>query len=75
MQNLIRKFFLKGAEELNISPPECVVFEDSKSGILAAKNADMYSIGIGSKSILKEADIVIQSFNEMTYEKLLNIKK
>lgn len=66
--------FLKGSEELDLLPSACVVFEDSKAGILAAKNAGMYSIGIGSKSILEEADIVIQSFNDMTYERLLEIR-
>lgn len=62
--------FLKAAQELNIEPGNCVVFEDAKAGIEAAINAGMYSIGIGKKEILGRADIVISSFNEMTTEKL-----
>ena len=33
--------FLLGAEELKVSPSECVVFEDAAAGIEAAKNAGM----------------------------------
>jgi beta-phosphoglucomutase len=51
--------FLRAAEELNISPGECVVFEDAEAGIEAAHRAGMSTVGIGKPSILKEAEIVI----------------
>lgn len=41
--------FLRAAEELGLSPEECVVFEDSRNGILAAKAAGMFSILIPDK--------------------------
>lgn len=62
--------FLRGAEELNVSPENCVVFEDAEAGIEAAVNAGMYSIGIGSPDILNKANFVISGLNEMTLEKL-----
>lgn len=62
--------FLKGAEELGISPKHCVVFEDAQAGIEAAINAGMHSIGVGSPKILGKADFVISSFEEMTIDKL-----
>lgn len=65
--------FLKGAEELKVAPFECVVFEDAKAGIEAAINAGMYSIGVGSPTILNKADFVISSFKEMDIEKLYKI--
>lgn len=58
--------FLKAAKELKIPPENCLVFEDSLSGIKAAKNAQMYSIGIGSYEILKDADLIISGLDEMT---------
>ena len=66
--------FLKCAEELKISPKNCVVFEDSKAGIDAAINAGMYSIGIGSPSILEKANFVVNSLADMNLEKLTSLK-
>lgn len=62
--------FLKGAEELNVLPSECIVFEDAEAGVEAAINAGMYCIGIGSKNILKEANLVFSGFSDMTFDKL-----
>jgi len=62
--------FLLGAKELNVLPSECVVFEDARSGIEAATNAGMYSVGIGDPLVLNKANIVVSSLKEMTLEKL-----
>lgn len=62
--------FLKGAEELGVAPNSCVVFEDAKAGIEAARNAKMHCIGVGSPLILDKADFTIMSFEEMTLERL-----
>ena len=37
------EIFLRGAAELGVSPDNCLVLEDSKQGILAAKRAGMRS--------------------------------
>ena len=58
--------FLIAAHKLNMSPENCVVFEDSTSGIKAANIANMISIGIGQKKILHEADDVFADFTEMS---------
>lgn len=60
--------FLLGAEALDVKPDECVVFEDAKAGIEAAKKAGMYAIGIGSEEVLKEADKVIPDTNSLTID-------
>ena len=39
--------FLIAAEKLGSDPSECLVVEDSKAGILAAKRAGMKSMGVG----------------------------
>ncbi|MGB9796812.1 beta-phosphoglucomutase [Fervidobacterium gondwanense] len=54
--------FLKAAEELNVDPEDCCVFEDAVAGIEAAKRAGMKVIGVGDPEILKDADKVITSF-------------
>jgi beta-phosphoglucomutase family hydrolase len=40
--------FIKTAELLNVQPDRCVVIEDSKNGVTAAKNAGMLCIGFKS---------------------------
>jgi beta-phosphoglucomutase len=62
--------FLKGAEELGIAPVNCVVFEDAIAGIEAAKNGGMKAVGIGSPSVLTEADLVVSGLDKMSLEKL-----
>ncbi|MFH1523897.1 MAG: beta-phosphoglucomutase [Chloroflexota bacterium] len=51
--------FLFGAQALDVSPSDCVVFEDAEAGIQAAKAAGMYAVGIGQPEVLFAADIVI----------------
>ncbi|WP_448378759.1 beta-phosphoglucomutase [Fervidobacterium sp.] len=60
--------FLKAAEEMDVRPEECCVFEDAVAGIQAAKSAGMKVIGVGDPMILKDADKVIQSFQGQTLE-------
>ena len=63
--------FLKGAEALKVLPNECIVFEDAEAGVEAAINAGMYCIGIGSKNILKKANLVLSGFTDMTFDKII----
>ncbi|MGM0497567.1 MAG: beta-phosphoglucomutase [Bacteroidota bacterium] len=66
--------FLKGAEELNVNPENCVVFEDAQSGIEAAQNGSMYSIGVGSEKNLYKADMIISGLHEMDITKLKKLE-
>jgi len=65
--------FLKGAEELGVSPAECVVFEDAVAGIESGKRAGMKTVGIGQPDVLKEADIVLANLNNLAPTDLKNI--
>lgn len=58
--------FLLAAEELNVTPQDCVVFEDSIAGVKAANEAGMTSIGIGDEKVLKEADYVFTDFTKIS---------
>ncbi|WP_419886043.1 beta-phosphoglucomutase [Paenibacillus sp. B-A-8] len=60
--------FLLAAEELQVDPTACIVFEDAFAGVEAAKSAGMYVVGIGDLSVLKEADDVIDSFVEPRFD-------
>ena len=55
--------FLNGALNLGLKPEECLVFEDSFSGIEAAHNGKIKAVGIGESESLKGADLIINSFN------------
>lgn len=48
--------YLKAAEILDIAPRRCIVFEDSKAGITAAKKAGMAVIGISSTHSREELE-------------------
>lgn len=67
--------FLKGAEALDLEPMECVVFEDAEAGVEAAKNADMLCVGIGSPTVLGQADIVKTDLIGFTLRQLQELKK
>lgn len=61
--------FLKGAELLNLSPADCVVFEDAQAGIEAAHRAGMRCVGIGDSVTLRDADTVVGGFLDLSIEK------
>lgn len=62
--------FLKGAELLGFAPDECVVFEDAVAGVEAAKRGGMKAIGIGEKSVLTQADVVVSGLDKLTVKDL-----
>lgn len=66
--------YLYAAQQLNISPSECIAIEDSAHGITAAKAAGMLCIGINTgkdRSALARADIIIEHYDEINLETLL----
>ncbi len=70
------EIYLKAASLLNISPQECLVFEDSLSGIRAAKTAGMKVVGITtthSKKELNLADKVIDNFFKISLSDLKSL--
>ncbi|WP_446898953.1 HAD family hydrolase [Clostridium sp. LBM24168] len=66
--------FLKAAELLGVLPKECVVIEDSKNGIQAAKSAGMYCIGFlnlnSGQQDLSKADLVVDSLESIDFNNL-----
>lgn len=66
--------FLKVAEVLNVDPGECLVIEDSASGIMAAKKAGMKCIGYrninSGNQDLSGADLIVRDLNDIDIQKL-----
>ena len=58
--------FLLGADATNSLPAECVVFEDAQAGIQAAKAGGMFAVGIGDAKILKQADLVVKTMEDIS---------
>jgi sugar-phosphatase len=66
--------FLTTAKKLGAEPSECLVFEDSINGVVAAKVAGMKVVALPDKYLLgdekfKSADLIINSLNDFN-EKL-----
>jgi HAD superfamily hydrolase (TIGR01509 family) len=73
--------YLLTAKRLGVSPAACIAIEDSKNGVLSAKNAGMFCIGLrngfNEEQDLSRADMVISGFAELdrnVLRKLLSIQ-
>jgi len=66
--------FLCACEKLGAAPEECIVIEDSRNGVQAAKSAGMRCIGYknynSGNQDLTAADLKVTSFEEIDYNKL-----
>ena len=65
--------YLTSAKNLGLQPNQCVVFEDSFSGVSAAINAGMKVVGVltsHSKDELPPCDLYINDYEELTYDKI-----
>ncbi len=68
------EIYLKTQQALEVSPQECIAFEDSEHGLNSAKNAGMYGIAIPNKFTknhnFSRADMILASLTEMDDEKM-----
>lgn len=62
--------FLKAADLLNLPPSQCIVFEDSASGIQAAIDGHMFAVGIGSETDLPLANYCIPNLGKFDFSTL-----
>lgn len=66
--------YLESAKKIKVRPEKCAVIEDSTPGIEAARRAGMKSIGYitkyNSAKGLKDADLLIKNFSELSVEKI-----
>lgn len=66
------EIFIKGAEQLQLKPKECVGVEDAQAGIEAINAAGIFSVGVGTKEMMEKADYAVANTNEL---KLMDILK
>ena len=67
------EIFVKAAEQLNLTPQECIGVEDAISGISAIKAAGMFAVGVGDKNLLNQADVVIENMTQFDCQKFLDL--
>jgi HAD superfamily hydrolase (TIGR01509 family) len=71
--------FLKAAEKLNIEPENCLVIEDAKHGVEAAKAANMFCIGYRNLNSgdqdLSKADMIVDKIDEIKLNEINELIK
>ena len=55
--------FLMAAQELHLSPSQCLVFEDAQAGVLAAKIGGFTTVAVGMHRDICQADHAIDGFD------------
>lgn len=67
------EIYLKSAKALNLPNAQCIVIEDSLSGVAAAKASGSKVIGITTthnKEELNDTDLIIKDFEKLTIDQL-----
>lgn len=66
--------YIHTAKELGVPAARCIVIEDSRNGVLSAKAAGMYCIGLrngfNEEQDLSGADIIVHGFHELNWQRL-----
>ncbi len=64
--------FLKAAEQLGVTPQECMGVEDSEAGIEAIKRANMFAVGVGTVEVMRKAgaDLVLADTTGLVWDQL-----
>jgi beta-phosphoglucomutase-like phosphatase (HAD superfamily) len=68
--------FLLGTKLLDMDITDCIVFEDSRNGLLAARASGARVIGIAStlsaETVSEFSDITIEAVSQLSVEQMLN---
>ena len=65
--------FLLAAERLGIQPQRCIVVEDAPAGLEGARRAGMKTIGVLTTHEALEADVVVESLQDLSWETIENV--
>jgi beta-phosphoglucomutase-like phosphatase (HAD superfamily) len=68
------EIFVKAAQLAGFKKEECIVIEDSTSGIMASKSAGIYCVGYNSYNSKNQnydnANLVVSDLNEIKFSKI-----
>lgn len=67
------ELFIKCAQRLGIEPRNCLVVEDAESGIEAAVEAGMHTLGIGDPQNLRRAQRVVSGLDQIDMDGLVGL--
>ena len=67
------EIFETACQQLGVQSKDAIGVEDAYSGIQAINDANILSIGIGDSQTLKEADHILSSTSQLTFDKLIEI--
>lgn len=71
------EIFLKAAKRIRVKPSECIVFEDSLSGVEAAARAGMPCVALSTtmpeKELKGRAALIVRNFKSKKLRKLLEV--
>lgn len=70
------EIFLLAASKMNLKPEECVVFEDAKSGVEAARRGNFFCVGIdrhGNPEALKDAHKIVKDLSEIVLQEIIDM--
>ena len=65
------EIFIKGAKQLNLTPKECVGVEDAQAGIESINAAGFFSVGVGTKEMMKKAGYAVAETSELRLAEIL----
>lgn len=62
--------FVHAANQLGLTPEECVVLEDAEAGVRAALAAGAWTVGVGPRERVGEADVVLSDLESVNWRGL-----
>lgn len=68
--------YLTSAQNLGVTPEQCLVFEDSYSGISAALNAGMRVVGVLTSHTIEElpkCNLYIDDYKDLSFDKIKSL--
>ncbi len=65
--------FLMALNGLNVEAKNCIGIEDAYSGVEAINASGIYSVGVGDKKILKNANLVVEDTKCLEFDTLIKL--